>query len=311
MPEPGKAAREDGSAITQRAQGAHQALGAFGELDALAHPFQGAFIQTFKQGDAGREALIEIQFSAHGPLSNFCHLIAHSCFHSKFINHFRANQGGVHVEDHQSAIAPVGVVALEGDIHVLIVGDAQEGSTHGSGVFGFATHGNFDAGPVVFVLGFAFQMHPPGQTGNAVDIQIVIRHGGGHRGQLLGSNLAGQQRDDMAIFTLSGHPLFVAVFVNGAEANIDVQFVSFEQHILEYRRGICILGGFHQHAQRQGVVDHGLAYIKNVEPVTGQNPGKSRSQAGAVTAGYLNQNDLAHAGAPVAEVKRREADRSR
>ena len=53
----------------------------------------------------------------------------------------------------------------------------------------------------------------------------------------------------MAVLALAGHPLFVAVFIDGPEAHIDVQLVGLEQQILENRRGFRIRRRFYQYAQ--------------------------------------------------------------
>ena len=308
MAEPGEAAGQDGGTVAQGAQGADQPLRPFGELDAFAYPLQGTFIQPLEQGHSGTETFVEIQLAAHGPLGDFCYLFAHPGFHGQLVDYFRANQGGIHIEHHKAPVTAEGAVALEGDVQVAFVGNVEEGRAHGFTVLRLTAHGNLDAGATVLVERFPFQMHPAGQAGDAVNVQAVVCHCCGHVGELFGSNLARQQGDDMAVLALAGHPFLVAVFVDGTEAHIDVQLVGLEQQILEHRRGFRVRRGFHQDAQRQGVVDYGLADIQDIEPVTGQNPGESGGQTGTVTTGYLNQNDLAHAWAPGGRSDKRKAE---
>ncbi len=139
-------------------------------------------------------------------------------------------------------------------------------------------------------------MHPAGKPGDAVDVEVVIRHHGGHVAELLGGDLARQQGNDVAVLALAGHPLLVAVLVDGPEAHRDIALMRLEQQVLEHRGRFRRRRHFHQDAQRQGVVDHRLADIQNIQVVAGQNAGKGRGEAGPVVAGHLDENNLAHAG---------------
>lgn len=71
-------------------------------------------------------------------------------------------------------------------------------------------------------------MHPAGEAGDAVDVEAVVCHRGGHVGQLLSGNLARQQGDNVPVLALAGHPFFIAVLIDGTEAHIDVQLVGFK-----------------------------------------------------------------------------------
>ena len=294
--EPGEAAGQNRGAVAQRFQGGDQPVGAFGELNALAHPFQGAFVQPFKQRHPGAEAFVEIQLAEHRPVGDRRHLLADAGLGGQLVDHLRADQRGIHIEYHQAAVAPESAVALEGDVQVAFVGDRQKGGAHGARITGFAAYRDFHAGAAVRVAVLAFQVHPAGKPGDAVDVKVVIRHHGGHVAELLGGDLARQQGNDVAVLALAGHPLLVAVLVDGPEAHRDIALMRLEQQVLEHRGRFRRRRHFHQDAQRQGVVDHRLADIQNIQVVAGQNAGKGRGEAGPVVAGHLDENNLAHAG---------------
>src|SRR5207248_7409922 len=59
-------------------QSSDEMLGAFGERDALKQRTDFGLVQSLQQRDALAEALLEIEFAAHGCVGDLRHLIAHS-----------------------------------------------------------------------------------------------------------------------------------------------------------------------------------------------------------------------------------------
>lgn len=133
-----------------------------------------------------------------------------------------------------------------------------------------------------------------------VDVQPVLGGNGADTVQLLGRDLARQQRHDMPRLALTGDPLLVVGFGNGREAHLLVMLVGGEQHVLEHPGGGFGGGNLDQNAERQGVVDHGLADVENVHPILRQHAGDGGGQARTVLAGDVDQDDIAQGAAPLA-----------
>ena len=77
---------------------------------------------------------------------------------------------------------------------------------------------------------------PPGQAIDAINIQTVAGNYGRYPSQVVGSNLARQQSQYMALLALPGNPLLVALGSDRRETHLKAQLVCAEQNILEHRR---------------------------------------------------------------------------
>ena len=52
--------------------------------------------------------------------------VAHTGLLGQLVDDLGPDEGGVHVEGHEAAVAPKDVVFLQGDVHAHLLGDAQE-----------------------------------------------------------------------------------------------------------------------------------------------------------------------------------------
>lgn len=115
--------------------------------------------------------------------------------------------------------------------------------------------------------------------------------------QLLGRDLAGQQRHDVAFLALAGDPLLVIGFGHRGEPHLLIQLVRRKQDVLEDRGRLFIARDLDQDAERQRVVDHRLANVENVHTTLGQNAGNGGGETRAIFTGDVNQDNFAQ-GAP-------------
>ena len=91
------------------------------------------------------------------------------------------------------------------------------------------------------------------------------------RRNLRRAQLAAQQRDDVTLLALLGHPRFVVGQRRRAEAHLHTQLVAGKEQVLEHRRRVVFVGNLDQHAQRDIVVDHRLADVEHVDAMIGQH----------------------------------------
>ena len=77
-------------------------------------------IKPLKKFTAFREALLEVDFSAHRPSRDFLHLLSYSSPHRQLVDNLRGDERGIHIEADKAAHAAEHIVALQGtvDLHL-------------------------------------------------------------------------------------------------------------------------------------------------------------------------------------------------
>src|SRR5690606_15106779 len=119
------------------------------------------------------------------------HLITYSSCFGQFVDDFSVNQCGVHVENHQTAIAAEQTVLLESDIDVQFLGNGQELGAQLFRVSRFTAYGEFDA---AFALIFRQTFrNTAGQTVDMVNVQAMTCGDGADAGNMFCRNTAGEQ----------------------------------------------------------------------------------------------------------------------
>ena len=118
-----------------------------------------------------------------------------------------------------------------------------------------------------------FEGHTTRQTANSVDIEFLLGNDFGCLGNLSCGNFASEQSDDVAVFALTSHPLRIVLLVDGAETDIDIQLVGFEQQIL-HNVARVVSCCFEQNTEREGLMDVCLTDVEDEGVVTRQDVGK-------------------------------------
>ncbi|MNN16460.1 hypothetical protein D3C81_1295980 [compost metagenome] len=229
----GEAAGEDGRLVAQALELGEQRLGAFGQAQRSTDLVQYANVQTLEQRQALLEAGTEIQLAAHGPLGDFGNLLAYTGGLGQLVNDFGFDQRRVHVEHRQAAVATEQRILLEGDVDVQFLGDAEELGAQGLRISRLATYRELDA--ALALLSRRIQCHTTRQAIDMVDIQAVLGRDRADALQLFGSDLAGQQGDDMSGLALTFDPILVVGFGNRGKTYLLVEFVARKQDVLEHR----------------------------------------------------------------------------
>ncbi|MNN19491.1 hypothetical protein D3C81_1327350 [compost metagenome] len=226
-------ARQDRGFVAQTLELGKQGLGALGQAQRGADLVEHANIQALEQGQTLFEAGAEVQLTTHGPFGDFRHLLAHASGLGQLVDHFGLDQGRVHIEHRQTAVATEQRVLLEGDVDVQLLGHAEELGTQGLRIGRLATDRKLDA--TLALLDRRIQSHTAGKTVDMVDVQPVL---GGNRTdplQLFGSHLAGQQSHDVTGLALTFDPALVVSFGNRRETDLLIEFVARKQNIFQNR----------------------------------------------------------------------------
>ena len=82
--------------------------------------------KALEQADATGEAFIEVEFAAHGCFGDFGYLFADAGEFGQFVDDFALDEGGIHVEDEETAGGAMGGVVLEGNVEGEICGGDEE-----------------------------------------------------------------------------------------------------------------------------------------------------------------------------------------
>jgi hypothetical protein len=252
--------------------------------------------RPFEQRQALLEAGAKIQLAGHGALGDGRDLLAHTGGLGQLVDNFGFDQSRVHVEHRQAAVATEQRIFLEGDIHTQFLGHAEELGAQGLRVSRLTAYGELDA--ALALVGRGVQGHATRQTVDMVDIQAVLRSDRADPLQLFSGDLARQQGDDVAFLALAGHPVLVIRFGYRGETHLLVQLIGGKQDVLEHRRRLFGIWNLHQDAERQGVVDHGLADVENGHATLGQNTGNGCGKTRTVNTGDVNQDNFAQSAPP-------------
>src|SRR5690554_6708767 len=176
---------------------------------------------------------------------------------------------------------------LKGDIDIELLGNGKELGTQGGRVNRFAAHRKLDA--AFALVGRQAFGNATGKAVDLVDIEAVMGGDFTDPGNVLSGYAPRQQRNDVTWFPLAAHPLAVFVGADGRKLDLLIQLIAFEQYVLEH---ICLTRHFHQDTKRQGVMDHRLADVENIDLGLCQYAGNGSRQTGAVRAGNIDQHDF-------------------
>ena len=94
---------------------------------------------------------------------------------------------------------------------------------------------------------------------------------------------AAQHGEYGAVLALAAHPGIVFGLADGGKVYGHAQFAGLEQHVLHHLSRVCLIDINHD-AQRQGVVDVGLANVHHIGIVAGQNLHEAGGEPRAVLA---------------------------
>ena len=288
-PHEGEAARENGHPVSQPPQRGGEPFGPVHQRHMFQHRLQRRVRQPLQQGHAPAKTGLKIQLAAHGRFGNPPHLAAHARQRCQLVDHLGPDQRGIHIEGHQAAVAAVDIIVLEGDVDVVLFGEAHQGRAETLLVVQIAGGRQFHA-HAVGALG-RVERRAPGEPVDAIDIEPGAGQDAAHPGQVYGGDLRPQDGDEESASRLPRHPRLILVAGDGGEADLHAQFVRPQQQLGEHRRGLHLLGHLHQNAQRQRVVDHRLADVQNPRARGGQNTGKRMGDARAVVTGDVNEQD--------------------
>ena len=254
----GEAAGEDGYLVAVFLEDVHQAVHSLGDGEMFGNVLHDGDIQSFQEGYAFAEAFHKIYLAPHGTLGDGFYLVAHAGTHGQFVNDFRLDEGGVHVEADEAAHAAVHVVQLEGEVYLQFRSHLHQLGLHLFAVFRGATDGKLDAG---FGLGLGFiQRNAARQTLDGIDVHPLFGENTCSCGNLAGRELAAQEGQDISVLALHVHPVFVLFGADGVEAYGYTQGGSFEEQFLHDEAGMLFLG-LAKNAERKGAVYVGLADI--------------------------------------------------
>ena len=135
--------------------------------------------------------------------------------------------------------------------------------------------------------------HPAGEALDGVDIQPVAGDECRNFGNLSRRDLPAEERDDVAVAPLAGHPGIVLLALDGREAYLNPEARGLEQQVL-HDEARLLGSGAEQDAERQRLVDVGLAYIQDERVVTGKDARKFGGQARLVLTGDVDLYYLYH-----------------
>ena len=283
----GESAGQDGNLVAILLQNIHQAVHALGDGQVLGNVLHDAHVQPLQQGHPLAEALHEVNLAPHGPLGDSLHLVAHPGAHGQLVDDLRLNQRGVHVEANQAAHASVHVVQLEGEIHLQLRSHLHQLRLHLLAVLRRAAHREFDAG-FRLRLGLV-QGDAARQALDGVDVHALVGQDAGGCGNLVGGQLAAQQRQDVAVLALHAHPVLVLLGTDGIEPHRHTQCGSLEQQFLHDEARMLLLR-LAQDAQGEGAVDVRLSDVQDGGVILGQNLHHRGGQARTVFARDADQD---------------------
>jgi hypothetical protein len=89
-------------------------------------------------------------------------------------------------------------------------------------------------------------------------------------------------------------PFIVIAVFDGGHAEAEAQVMGGEEEILEDVGGFDVGRDADEHAQEQGVVDDGLVDVEDLDLVLSEDPRERGSEAGAVIAGDVEEEDVLH-----------------
>ena len=247
-------------------------------------------VEPAQQRHAPREALAEVDFAPHGALGYGTNLVAHTCAVGQLVDDLRLDERRIHVEADETAAAAVDVVLLERDVEPDFR-EVHEALLHGALLLvgERAAHRELDArlgGAVV-----AFEGHAARQTLDGVDVEPLLGHHLRHLGNVARRDGAAQQRDDVAVFALTAHPVVVLLLGNRRETNHDTQLRALEEQLL-HDVARLVGGGHEEDAQRERLVDVGLSDVENEGIVAGEDFGQGGGHARLVFAGDVYLDDF-------------------
>ena len=129
--EEGEAAGEDCGLVTLAFQRGNETFAASGDGNAIEQFEDPGLGQAAEQREAAGEALLEIEFAAHGGLGDARDFFSYAFHLGQLINDLGLDEGGVHVEDNEAAGAAELGYGLDDDVDS---GYREEGSTQLGGI---------------------------------------------------------------------------------------------------------------------------------------------------------------------------------
>ena len=246
-------------------------------------------VQPFEHGHPAPETLREIDLAAHRAFGDRAYLLSDPGALGQFVDHFGFDQRRIHIETDQPARPAEHIIGLKRNIHPHFGRKPHEFGLHPLAVARRTAHRQFDAR--FWSARIDIQRDTPREPQDRVDVQSLPGHHVRDRRDLLRAQLTAEHRDDVTVFPLHSHPVFVLFGGNRLETHLNAQFVGLEQQVLHDVAGPLGIG-LEQDAHRQGLVDIGLPDIQDRRIVARQNIGQRRSQPRLVLPGNINLYDF-------------------
>lgn len=294
--EEGESAGEDGGFVAKELEGRDELFGAFDEGDLAEELVDAVLGESAEECDSAAEALLEFDFSAHGGLGDLDDLGGYAGESGEFVDDLSLDEGGVHVEGEEAAVAAEDAFALEGDVDAEVVGEGEEGGAHGGLAGGVSAGAELDAG--VGVGGGVGEGEPGreavGEALDAVDGEAVVGDDGADFGEVVGGDGSAKDGDDEAVFALGVHPVLELGGGDGLEGHLEVEFGGFVGKGALESEEVVAVGNLNEEGEDEGLVDDGLADIEDAGVVASENGGDGGGESRAVRTGTMNQYCLVH-----------------
>ncbi len=284
-----EAAGENGGFVAEEPERADEAFRAVGEGNGVQQGVHAFGREAAQEGDAAREAFVEIQLAAHGSFGNAGDLIADACHFCQLVDHLRLNQGGIHVEGKEPAVTAEDALALEGDVDGKLLSGGEKVGAHGRLAQGFAADCQLHTGCCRGIAGGKLI----GKAVDAIDIHLTGRQDGGDSRQVVSGDRPAQHRDDEVLPAPFTRPRLQRTGRNTGEMCVEIQLACALQELGFESRQPVFGRSFDEHTQRKRLMHDGLANIENADSVPRKDAGQFRGEAGVVVSGKVNEYGIA------------------
>ena len=133
--------------------------------------------------------------------------------------------------------------------------------------------------------------HTSRESLDGVDVEPLGRNLGRHTGYLTRREPSAKQGDNPSVLALTAPPLVILADADRREPYGHVELCGLEKQLLHYIAAYlrCSLD---EYAQRERVVDVGLAYVQDTGVIFGQNLRESPCYARMVLARYVDEDEF-------------------
>src|SRR5581483_9551372 len=134
--EKGEAAGEDAGLVTMATEGGNENLRAGSDGNAIEEFHDASFWEAAEERQAAGEALLKIEFAAHGCAGDAGDFVADTFHFGQLVDDFGLNEGGIHIEDDEAARAAEFRFRLNRDVDAEVVGELEKRRAKRLGITG-------------------------------------------------------------------------------------------------------------------------------------------------------------------------------